>query len=192
MAIVNGYATGDELADHLSDDRLSADDDKVERAIETASRIIDAYTKRRFYLDTEASSRLFLSNGYGNLRVDDFTELVSITPELGIGQLGTAMDSTTYRAGPLNAPVLGEPYNEIDFGGYYGMGSWGYVSVEAVWGWPSVPKAITQACLLKAARIYKRRESVTASLGFDEFALRLSATDPDVAEALMPYRWLTV
>ncbi len=164
----------------------------MERAIESASRSIDAYTKRRFWLDVASSPRLYLANGYGVATVDDFVTLTSVTPEVSQGVLGSALDATVYRASPLNAALFGDPYYEIDFGGYYGGYQWGWLSVNAVWGWPAVPAGITQACLMKAARIYKRRESVTGTLGFDEFALRISREDPDVIDLLMPFKWVTV
>jgi hypothetical protein len=114
--------------------------------------------------------------------------LTSITPETSLGVLGSAYDSTSYRPGPLNAEVAQEPYHFIEGTSL----SWGYASVDAVWGWPTIPVAVNQANLLKAARIYKRRESVNATLGFDEFALRITREDADVMDLLSPYRWVTV
>lgn len=187
MAIENGYATVEEFAEHLGSDRIAEDDPQVERAIEAASRVIDAWTNRRFFLDGETSRRIY--NVYdGQVDVDDYTELVSVTPVYGFDNtLGDALTVGTYRAGPLNASVHQRPYTNIE--GHFG---WGTVSVEAVWGWPSVPAAVKLACLMLAARFYKRRETTAATLGFDDFALRLSSTDPDVATLLEPYARVTV
>jgi hypothetical protein len=189
LAIENGYATVLQFKDHLQDSRIDDTDEAVERVIESASRTIDAHTHRRFYADTVATVRRYKSTPWTSLFVDDYVELVSVTPEVSFGVLGTAYDATTYQVAPFNAAVQGWPYNYIDSE----WSRWGtYVHVEAIWGWPAVPKAITQACLMMAARLYKRRESINGSLGFDEFALRLPATDPDVANMLAPYRFTPV
>jgi hypothetical protein len=190
VTITHGYATVLEFKDHLQDNRLDDNDEAVERVIEAASRIIDGATQRRFWADEFPSSRLFRATPYTALFVDDYVELVSVTPETDIGVLGTAYPSTDYRAGPLNAAVQGWPYSHIEGS----FSSWwsNMISVEAVWGWPSVPKAITQACLMMSARLYKRREAINGTLGFDEFALRLSNTDPDVASLIAPYRFTPV
>lgn len=185
MSITNGYATLEQFADHLKDDRISDDDPKVERIIEAASRAIDSWTGRRFWLDDSASARLFHA-GYGNvLEVGDFIALTSVTPEASFGVLGTAYATDTYRAGPYDNLTVGWPYRWIE-GSFTGWGR--TVSVVARWGWPEVPAAVTEACLLKAARIYKRRETVTAVVGFDEFAVRIGTSDPDVTDLLTPYR----
>jgi hypothetical protein len=185
MAITNGYADLEELQEWLGDSR-GENDALMERAIESASRIIDTYCHRRFYLDEVSSARLFKGSDE-LIYTDDYVTLTSVTPELSLGVLGTAYDVTSYRPGPLNAVVAQEPYSHIE-----GAFSWGYTSVDAIWGWPSVPANVTQACLMKAARIYKRRESVQGTLGFDEFALRISREDSDVMDILGPYRWITV
>jgi hypothetical protein len=185
MAIVNGYAEVEDLKEHLGDSR-GDNDALMERAIEAASRVVDTYTHRRFYLDAVSSGRLYLAKG-DRIFTDDFTELTAVTPEYQPDVLGNPYATTSYRAGPLNAPFDDQPYWHID-----GVFGWGVVQVDALWGWASVPVAVVQATLLKAARIYKRRESVTGTLGFDEFALRLSSTDPDVADLLSPYRFVSV
>jgi hypothetical protein len=186
MVIVNGYAELEDLEEWLGDSR-GVNGALMERAIESASRVIDTYTKRQFFLDATSSARTIRSSG-DVVYTGDFVTLTSVAPELDVsGALGAAYDTTSYRPGPLNANIAQEPYHFIE-----GLYSWGYVSVDAVWGWPSVPQAVTQACLMKAARIYKRRESVNATLGFDEFALRITREDADVIDLLSPYRWVTV
>lgn len=179
------YAAVADLNEHLNDSRADNEDLK-QRALDAATAVIDSWTGRTFTVEEVPTARNFWNCGT-LLLTDDFTSLTALYPEQSIGVLGELVDPTTYRPLPLNAAVHGEPYNSIE--GVYG---WGVFSVTATWGWPSVPAAITQACLLMAARIYKRRETTTGTLGFDEFALRLSSTDPDVESLLSPYRWVTV
>jgi hypothetical protein len=189
MSITHGYASVLEFKDHLQDPRIDDEDPAVERVIESGARIIDAYTHRRFYADTVASVRRYKSTPWTSLFVDDYVELISVTPEASFGVLGTAYDPTSYQVAPYNAAVSGWPYNYID----NEFSRWGtYVHVEAKWGWPSTLATITQANLMISARLWKRRESINGTLGFDEFALRLPATDPDVANMLAPYRFTPV
>jgi hypothetical protein len=64
------------------------------------------------------------------------------------------------------------------------------VRVTAKWGWPAVPYPINQACILQAARIYKRYDSPLGVAGFGDLgAIRVSRfLDPDVAQMVEPYR----
>lgn len=63
------------------------------------------------------------------------------------------------------------------------------ITVSGVWGWPQVPEAVRQACLLQTARLFKRAESPLGVAGFGEFGVvRVSRLDPDVSEMLAPYR----
>jgi hypothetical protein len=64
------------------------------------------------------------------------------------------------------------------------------VKVTAVFGWPAVPIAITQATIIQASRIYKRLESPLGVAGFGDLGA-ISVTrdlDPDVAQLVAPYR----
>lgn len=191
MAITNGYATRDELDEYLGDSR-GRDGDLKDRVIEAASRSIDAWTGRRFYLDTVPSARLFPAV-WGN-RLDlrtDFVSIDSIAPETSYGVLGGPYDPGLYRPGPYDNPSIDWPYQWIE-GAFTGWGR--TVSVTATWGWPSVPASVTQACLIKSARVYKRKESPTGVQGLDEFGpIRVSReVDADMADLLAPFRLLLV
>jgi hypothetical protein len=66
------------------------------------------------------------------------------------------------------------------------------LQVTARWGWSSVPIEVYEACLLKAAALYKRRDSVQGVAGFGDFGVvRIGRSDPDVIDLLGPYRRLT-
>jgi hypothetical protein len=189
VTIRHGYAEVTDLDEHLGDNK-SRDVAAKERAIESASRLIDSFCNRRFWLDDEASSRRVQGGVAERLYLPDFTALTSVTPYTGVNVLGDAYDSTQYWIGPDAAPVMGEPYQWVE-------GAWSWwsctLSVEATWGWPSVPAAVTQACLLKAARIYKRRESVNGVIGVDDFGpVRIGRDDADVTDLLSPYQLIAV
>lgn len=182
MTIDHGYITRDELDEHLGDSRGTFGELK-DRAIESASRACEDRTSRRFWQDTDPVTRWFRAEG-SVIPTLDFTELVSVAPEVSFGQFGTALDTTSYRPGPMNAPVDGKPYDQIEL--YYSMG-WSLHAVSARWGWPAVPSGVVTACTLIAAALFKRRESVNGVIGFDEFAVRVARTDPTVVAHLTPY-----
>ena len=55
-------------------------------------------------------------------------------------------------------------------------------------GWSAVPDAVEQACILQAARYFKRADSPMGVAGFDAMGVvRLSRIDPDIATLLEPY-----
>jgi len=62
------------------------------------------------------------------------------------------------------------------------------VQVTGTFGWDAVPDAIEQACILQAARYFKRADSPMGVAGFDAMGVvRLSRIDPDIATLLEPY-----
>lgn len=95
---------------------------------------------------------------------------------------------------PRNAAQVGRPYTSLGFAGS-SLPSPSpladVVKVTAVWGWPSVPTAIHQACLLQASRLLSRRDAPFGVAGSPETGseIRLLARlDPDVELLVRPYR----
>ena len=64
------------------------------------------------------------------------------------------------------------------------------VEITGVWGWPSVPLDVKQACRIIVAEISKMQESPLGVAGFGEFGvMRVSKTMPPRAmQLLAPYR----
>lgn len=63
------------------------------------------------------------------------------------------------------------------------------VQITAAWGWVSVPGAVFEATLIKAARLFHRKDSPQGVAGFDNFgAVRLSSNDSDIVDLLKPFR----
>ncbi|MFC8456442.1 hypothetical protein ACFUJ0_06100 [Streptomyces sp. NPDC057242] len=55
-------------------------------------------------------------------------------------------------------------------------------------GWPAVPDDITEAALIQAARLYRRKDSPEGVTGSAEWGVvRLSRRDPDVWNLIDPY-----
>lgn len=194
MAIVNGYCTLAELKARLAITD-SVDDGVLEAVIEAASRAIDNWTDRVFYATT--ATRYFTAEDGDLLFVDD---LLAVTTLKTISQnsAGTRTYGDTWAAADYDL----EPFNStpktrirINPGGAYAFateakgveiaGSWGYAS--------TAPDAINEACLLQAARLFKRKDAPFGVAGTPETgAMTLPRLDPDVRMLLEPYRRLEV
>lgn len=185
------YATRDAVKSSLgkitSDDR----DDLIDAAITAASRLIDARTGRRFYLDASASARVFPVRGRAfwdgaahNLLVDDLGSTSGLVVETGSPFSNSWTATTTYATGPDNALTQLRPVTSLR-----SQSGWGTESVRVTgrWGWPAVPAEIGLAAQLLAARLYRRKDSPQGVIGSADWgAVRVSRVDPDV-EALIAH-----
>lgn len=198
MTITNGYCDSEELRDWLN---LSDTDETfaVESAIESASRDIDRYCGRRFYTDTAATARVFHPTTYYLAHVHDFhttSGLVIKTDTGNDGTYATTWTTTDYQLEPLNAlNDAGEtvPYDTIravDALTFPTGHARPAVQVTAQWGWASTPTPVKTACLMQAAKLFRRRNTPEGIASSPEFgAIRVSVRmDPDAEKLLAPYR----
>lgn len=181
-------------------------------SLDTASRMIDRYCHRKFWLDTNATARTFepqdlyllnlASHAYAD--IGSTSGLVIKTDSAGDGTFETTWQTTDYELLPYNAAYEApeaEPWTAIR-----AIGSQTFpllvaaaltrrdrVQITAKWGWPAVPSAVQQACLIQASRLFARSKSPDGVAGFgDSFALRVSSQmDPDVIDLLKDYRRAT-
>lgn len=196
MALTNAYCTVEELREQFDDDGLLLPEAIAERAIAAVSRSIDRYCGRRFWRDPAPVVRTFAPNCPTWVRVADISTTTGLVVRSGItGALGSALTlGTDFRLEPRNADADGGAYSWYRIvllgGNTFGTSTDYEVEVTARWGWSSVPDDVVQACVIRSAQIFKRRESVSGVAGFGEFgAVRISSKqDPDVAELLAPFK----
>lgn len=179
-------------------------DTALNLAISTASRAIENYCHRRFWLDATAAVRAFEATDPYRLLIPDLGHAtVTVTTDADAdGTFETTWASTDIQLEPVNAAFElpeAQPWTEIR-----AVGTRSFplattrrrnrVQVTGRWGWPAVPDAITEACLIKAARLFHRRNSPQGIAAFDEFGpVRVSRSeDGDVVLLLDPYRYLVV
>lgn len=195
MAITNGYASLNEVkaALHITD---SVDDALIEMATEAASRLIDGYANRSFY-STGTATRYYAAQDDFLVEIDDLagTAITLQTANNADGVYDVTWATDDYQLEPLNgfADGMAWPYTRIRAIGDYlwpMSGGEALIKITGVWGWPSVPIAIKQACIIQASRIFKRLDSPLGVAGFGDMgALRVSRyLDPDVEQLAMPYR----
>jgi len=202
MAIVNGYATLNEIKAYLSISD-TVDDTLLENLVESASRSIDRIANRRFYLDSTASARLYRAYSDIFVYTDDIgstTDLAVAIDENGNGTYTKSVTlNTDYILDPLTSPSLGRPYTQLTmvsntqmwpiFPGLTQNGLRPGVRVTAKWGWPSVPNDINMACLILTADLYKRKDAPGGILGLGDLGVvRMSPLGRDVTAMVRAYK----
>lgn len=171
------------------------DDSLLEMAIESASRLLDAYCARSFYNAGTAARYYAATNDY-QTDIDDAVSISEVATDFSAdGTYDTIWQASDYEVLPLNGRVDGlpVPYNGLRAIGDYTFPIYngeGLVKVTGVWGWSAIPIAIKQATIIQASRIFKRLDSPlgvlsSPDLGFIRVGSRL---DPDVAQLVDPYR----
>lgn len=194
MAITNGYCTLAELKQSLGiEDNL--DDARLELAINTASREIDQFTGRNFY-NNGTATRVFAAEDWLTVSIDDLISLTTLeTASNADGVFDTTWTATDYQLEPLNGRangLTGWPYTRIRsvasllFPKFQERAT---VRVTGVWGWSAVPVPIQTATILQAARLFKRADAPFGAAGYGDVGIiRVTRFDPDVTQAIAPYR----
>jgi hypothetical protein len=195
MTITNGYLTLQQFKEVTTVTTVGAHT-VAERAIEAASRAIDAMCERRFYKDTTATARLYPMGSYYELAVDDFwttTGLVIATDTGDDGTFETTWSASDYELWPRNgivAGIEGWPYRTVRSveGRTFPCGRRTTVQVTAQWGWAAVPTAVVQACSLIAHDYWKAKDAPFGIAGIegDGIVARIRA-NPQVRALLGPY-----
>lgn len=182
----------------------SVDDDLIESAVKAASRMIDGYCNRVFY-DLGSGYRFYSATDPYFCPVDDAQSITEVaTAQTSNGNYNTVWANPTagqnngdYQTEPLNAayPTDGviSPITGI-------RALWRYlfptiegkalVKITGTWGWASVPDPVVQACIIQAARLYKRNDSPTGIMGVGDMGVvRITnQIDPDIRILLTPYQ----
>lgn len=210
MSITNGYATLAQLKARLGITGTS-EDTLLEEAVQSASREIDKFCRRRFYKDTNATARVYdLNHDLGILDsclaiVDDFwdtTGLIVKTDTGGDGSYATTWTTSDYQLAPLNGIVEGEsgwPYWKIQAVRSLWFPSWPYrgvplarrgpapLQVTAKWGWTAVPDPVYQACLIIATANYKLKDAAFGAVGIGDLGVVTVTQVPAAMNKLKPY-----
>lgn len=195
MAVTNGYATLNQVkaALRITD---NVDDSLLEMAVESASRAIDGHAMRSFY-SSGTATRIYAADNWDVVYIDDLagTAITLLTDPDEDGTFAITWKPSDYQLEPVNgvADGLTVPYTRIRAIGDYAfpvLSEQALVKVTGVFGWPSVPSAIVQACVIQASRIFKRLDSPLGVAGFGELgAIQVTRDlDPDVAQLVSPYR----
>lgn len=195
MAITNGYCTLAELKASLNITD-NVDDTALESAITAASRMVDDYTERFFYVNGSVGSpvtRYYTAVDPYTINIDDVTTISEIATDDNFDRtFGTVWSTTDYMVEPINNPIKGWPYSRVlAIGAYifpYQLPQ--SVRIKGVWGWSAVPAEVNMATLIQSSRIFGRRQSPFGIAGSPDLGtVRLfSRLDADVEVLLRPFR----
>lgn len=200
MAITNGYTTLAAFQAYANMPTVTADETTtIEKAIEAASRTIDRIANRRFYIDANATARLYRTTDFYTLFVDDIGSTSGLQVAFDSTGNGTYNDvqtlNTDYILDPVTAPQQGRPYTQVTMVGPttfpLPISRRPQVQVTARYGWylGTPPDDVVEACLILSADYVKRASSVGGVLGLSELgAIRMSPLGRDIAAIVRAYR----
>lgn len=197
----NGYCTGDVLkaALQISD---ATDDVALTAAIDAASRTIDEWCGRRFYVDGADSTRYFTATDPRTVTLSgqpSSVDIVSVTTvqvdQSGTGTFGeTWTEGADFVLGPRSATADGRPFQHLQLlgGRTAPVGVRDAVKVTGTFGWAVTPDPVERACVALASQVFKQeRESPfgVASFDLEGGVLRMSRFLPGHVEMMLrPYR----
>lgn len=135
---------------------------ELESLLDFACDWVDVYCQRRFDLEATATTRVYETcDRYvvdlGAFEIGTTADVVVSTDD-GSGTYATILAASAYRLEPVNAPHRSpaRPYTRVR----RLHGSWPYaytprqiqerIQIEARYGWPAVPDAVREACLVIA------------------------------------------
>lgn len=172
------------------------DSERLDGAVQAASRGIEKFCGRQFNDSEAVSARVYKPQSCDLLLVDDFSTisgLVVKSDEDNDGVFETTWNASDYEVQPLNGIVDGEP-------------GWPYWVVKAVWrrpfpmfrratmqitarwGWTTPPAPVPEACRIAAEEIFKLRDTPFGIGGYGDFGVIKVRDNPFTSRMLMKYQ----
>jgi hypothetical protein len=200
------YATVAALKSRLGNITTTASDTELHGACFAASRWVEQYCQRVFYRSAAATVRTFEPTHSYRLKMPQFNDLVSVsalkTDAGGDGTFETTWTAADYQLLPYN-PAAGpetQPYTEIRAVGALNFprpptfaARRDTAQVTGVFGWSSVPQAVREATLIKAAELFKLKDAPFGVAGSEDIGFIRIRDNLPVQSQLGPYRrhpWL--
>ncbi len=185
------YATTAELKVRIG--ITDATDDTVLGAVlEAVSRGIDNHCHRFFYQTAAGTVRYYTPVAAHEVLIDDCVALTAVATDAdGDRTYEDTWAATDYDLLPENAGST-DPYTYIATapdGDYRFPRVRKGLKLTGTWGWPAVPAPVKEACLIQAARVFKRKDAPFGIAGSPEMGqMRIGRLDPDVLWLLDVYR----
>lgn len=183
----------------------SGQDTNIDNAINGASRQIDAICGRYFYQDASVNARYYTPTNDYFLFTDD----ISTTTGLVV-QLDTTDDGSYDKTLTINTDFILKPFNPKPYTISSTSYNWPHteieilatrsserfdkliqknIKVQAKFGWAAIPEAISQATLIQATRLFKRKDTPFNVFGSEATGQQelFSKMDPDAKELIKGY-----
>ena len=175
----------------------TTDDAALQNVLDATDTLIDLYCDRKTVLGTATETRYYTAEDYEYVLTDDLVSVTTLqTDDDANGTYETTWTAgTDYVLAPRNAALDGFPYTEIDtsvtWPRNFPKDVYLGVKVVGVFGFPSVPAAVTQAEIIQAGAVWNSRTAPFGVIGSADLGgiLRMSrALHPEAALILEPYR----
>lgn len=175
----------------------NTDDTALQNVLDATDTLIDLYCDRKTGFGTASETRYYTAEDYQYVLTDDLVSVTTLqTDDDANGTYETTWTSgTDYVLAPRNAALDGFPYTEIDtsvtWPRNFPKDVYLGVKVTGVFGFPSVPAAVTQAEIIQAGAVWNSRTAPFGVIGSADLGgiLRMSrALHPEAALILEPYR----
>jgi hypothetical protein len=188
----------------------TAQDTNIDNAINGASRQIDKFCDRRFWQDETVQVKYYNPTNDYYLIVDDISTTTGLIVQLDTTDDGTYDTTLTldtdYILKPINPQIhkisnttYYYPQNEIQIittrsSERFDPLVMKNVKITAKFGWSTVPEAISQACLIQATRLFKRKDTPFNVMGNEQTGTieLFNRFDVDARELLKPYKLHTL
>ena len=175
----------------------TTDDAALQNVLDATDTLIDLYCDRKTGFGTATETRYYSADAYDYVLTDDLVSVTTLTTDdLADGTYSTTWTAgTDYQLTPKNYALDGWPYTGIsrsakwtkNFPKAVFLG----VRVVGVFGFPSVPAAVTQSAIIQAGAVWNSRTAPFGVIGSADLGgiLRMSrALHPEAALILEPYR----
>jgi len=200
MTITNGYCTLAQVKARLGIGTADTNDDTaLELVVQAASRWIDHDTGRRFHSTANDETRYYTHDG-GDVFLcpDDILSITTLaTDDDGDRDYDDTWAATDFDLEPFNAVVDSQPYTRVrptPDGNYAFPTTRKGVKLVGKFGYATAaPDAVREACLLLAARLFKRKDAQFGVFGSVQTGMiRITDFDVDAWRLLLPFVRLEV
>lgn len=171
----------------------TTDDTTLGLVLSGVCRAIDGHCGQSFFRDAAASVRYYTATDKGVVFTHPIVSVTTLATDSNADRTyATAWADTDFDLLPDNAAARSWPYTYIETapGGNYSFPTVAKgVKLTAIFGWPSVPSAVSEAALLWGERLFKRKDTPWGIAAFaDVGEVRiLQDMDPDVVTLLKPF-----
>ena len=169
------------------------DDAVIASVISAVSKEIDNYCHRRFWKNLVAETRYLTAAFYDLMFTPDIVSVTGVaTDEDGDRLYSTSLAATDYDLEPYNAALDGLPYTRMRLtpnSTHSFVTSQKGIKLTGIFGYPSVPDEVKEACMIQSIRLFKRKDApfgVTGSAEMGQLMI-LPSLDPDVKLLLEPH-----
>jgi len=189
----------------------TAQDDNIDNAIDSASRLIDKICGRRFYQDSVVNVKTFTPNNSLYLETPDISTTTGLIVKLDDNDDGTYEKTLTINTDfivePTNPRInriidgttYYEPYNKITIldtrsSERFDSTIKNNVQITAKWGWTKIPSDIITATLIQSLRYFKRKDTPFNTYGDVNTGVHelFAKIDPDVQTLLKGFKKTTL